>query len=387
MPELATATIATADLLVGLTATMTTCVALMIWVGLLGRASRATMLWTFAFLLGLLAAYSLLAAGAVGTDVLLHPVGFGFLCGMPTVIWSGLRAAQGKRSYAWIGFAQSALSVAILWLTTDMAIGFAVFRWLFFASAIGAVLGAIEVVRGAFRGSRFGMPLVVAAAILLLLSAIGAAGTVAGASTATDLFFVRGIVIALTIYAISATVSVLFLSNRRPGARDALEALDAFLPEWAMRAIVRERLLRARNRGEQTWTFVDLQLDDTTDLREATGEAAFATATQRFEGIVAAVFPAEADLCRVTPGHVTVFASQPVGAVREYVRSILNEISLPAEQAPTSLRITASAGLVSVDTATDTYETLVAAAAAQTAAAQEAGGDRWRRADADHSAS
>lgn len=382
-----TTTIATGDLVVGLTVTMTTCVALMIWVGLLGRASRATLLWTFALLLGLLAAYGSLASAAMGTDVLLHPVGLGFLCGMPTVIWSGLRAAQGKRPHAWIGFAQSALSVGILWATTNAEAGFAVFRWLFLASAIGAALAAVEVLRGAFQGSRFGMPLVVAAGTLLLLASVGVAGTVAGSSTATDLFFVRGIVIAVTIYAICATVSLLFLANRRPGARDVLEALDAFLPEPAMRAVVRERLVRARARGEHSWSFVDLQLDDANDLREATGEAGYAAMTRRFEEIVAATFPAEADLCRVSPGHVTAFASQPSGAVREYVRAILNDVSVPHEQAPTSLRITASAGIVTVDTASDRYETLVAAAAAQTAAAQEAGGDRWRRADADLSAS
>ena len=63
------------DLVVGLTTTMTVCVALMIWIGLLGRASRATLLWTFALILGLLGAYGSLASAAMGTDVLRHPVG------------------------------------------------------------------------------------------------------------------------------------------------------------------------------------------------------------------------------------------------------------------------------------------------------------------------
>jgi len=45
------------DLIVGLTTTMTVSVALMIWIGLLGRASRATLLWTFALILGLLGSY------------------------------------------------------------------------------------------------------------------------------------------------------------------------------------------------------------------------------------------------------------------------------------------------------------------------------------------
>src|SRR5690349_17405834 len=111
MREAAAATVEGAgDLVVGLTTTMTVCVALMIWIGLLGRASRATLLWTFALFLGLLGSYGTLASAAMGTDVLLHPVGFGIMFGMPLVIWSGLRAAQGKRSLAWMGFAQSLVS-------------------------------------------------------------------------------------------------------------------------------------------------------------------------------------------------------------------------------------------------------------------------------------
>ena len=252
--------------------------------------------------------------------------------------------------------------------------------------AIGAALGAVEVLRGEFRGSRFGMPLVVGSAALLLVGAVGVAGSIGGSTAATDLIFLRGVVIATTVYVICATVSLLFLANRRPGARDVLEAMDAFMPEPMMRAVVREKILRARARREQSWSFIDLRLDDATDLREATGDAAFGSTVRRFESIVAATFPSEADLCRAAPGHLTVFASQPAGAVREFVRAVLNEVSATHDEAPTSLRISASAGIATVDVTADSYESLVDAAASLAAEAQRDGGDRWRRTAADATA-
>lgn len=371
------------DLVVGLTTVVTVCVALMIWLGLLGRASRATLLWTYALALALLGSYGSLASAAMGTEVLRHPVGFGIACGMPLVIWSGLRAAHGKRSYAWAGSAQSIVSVAVLVATTNLAIGSTVFRWLFFASAVGAALGAAEVLRGAFHGSRFGIPLVVASAGLLLLGTVGVAGSVSGASAETDLLFVRGVLIVTTAYVICATISLLFLANRRAGAQDVIEAVDAFLPEAIMRAVVREKLLRARARGEQNWSFIDFRLDDAKDLREATGEAAFASMVHRFEDIIAETVPAEVDLCRVAPGHVQMFASQPAAAVREFVRTVLNEVSSTPGDAPTRLRISASAGLAAVDVTADSYDSLARAAACVADQAQHEGGDRWRRVGAD----
>ena len=383
MPELATAVLTEpSDLVVGLTTATTTCLAIMIWIGLLGRASRATLLWTFALTLALLGAYGSLASAAMGTDVLLHPVGLGIMFGMPLVIWSGVRAAQDKRSHAWIGFTQSAVSVAVLTLTTNLAIGFSVFRWLFLAAALGAALGAIELLRGDYRGSRFGAPLALASAALLLIATVGVAGSASRSSDETDLLFIRVVVIATTVYVICATVSLLFLANRRPGARDVLDAVDAFMPAPMMRAVVREKILRARARREQNWSFVDLRLDDATDLREATGEAAFGSAVRRFESIVAETFPAEADLCRVSAGHVTVFASQPSAAVREFVRTVLNEVSAPQDEAPSNLRVSASAGIAPADVARDSYDSLADAAERVADEAQRDGGDRWRRVEA-----
>jgi GGDEF domain-containing protein len=158
--------------------------------------------------------------------------------------------------------------------------------------------------------------------------------------------------------------------------------MDAFMTEPMMHAVVREKLQRARGRREQSWSFIDIRLDDAGDLRDAIGEAAFTATAHRFEAVVAETLPAEADLCRVTPGHVLVFASQPSAVVREFVRTVINEIAAPSADAPTSMRLSASAGIVAVDIGSATYESLFAAASEAADRAQRDGGDKWLRVDA-----
>jgi GGDEF domain-containing protein len=75
---------------------------------------------------------------------------------------------------------------------------------------------------------------------------------------------------------------------------------------------------------------------------------------------------------------VQVFTSQPAAGVREFVRAILNQVSATDDRAPTSLHISASAGIAAVDSAADSFESLAAAAAGTVAdEAQQQGGDRW----------
>ncbi len=368
------------DIIVGQTAAVTVCVALMIWRGLLGRPSRASLLWTLGFILALLGSYGSLTSASMGTDVLLHPVGIGITFGMPLLIWSGLRALRGKRAYPWLGILQSLVSAGILAVTTTAQAGFTIFQWLFLGAAAGAVAGAIELLRKEFRGSRFTVPLVAASGVVVLLATAGLVSSAVAVNPQNDLLFVRGTVMVSTVYIICATVSLLFLANRRPGARDILEAVDAFYPPGLMRAVVRERLRRAEARGEQGWSFIDIRLDDAVDLREASGDAAFGAMVRRFERILVGAAPADVDLCRISPGHVLVFTSQPPAAVRELLRSVLNETSREREDAPTSLRVSASAGIVAVLPGTHTYEALVAESGAAAEQAQLQGGDRWSRA-------
>lgn len=367
------------DLVIAQTTVVTVCVAIMIWLGLLGRPSRATLYWTYGFILALLGSYASFTSAAMGQDVLLHPVAIGITCGLPTLIWSGLRVLARKRAYVWTGIVQSAASVAILWTTTELDAGFVIFTWLVLASGIAAAFGAIEVLRGAFRGSRFGTPLVTASGILLLLGVAGVIGSGVGSDANSEIAFARGLVLATTCYLICATVSLLYLANRRAGARDVLDALDGYMPEPMMRGVVREKLVRAAKRGEQNWSFIDIRIDDAIDLREATGDATFGTIARRVEAVVADVFPAEADLARIVPGQITIFVAQTSAAVRELVRTVLNSVGAPQADAPTNLRITVSAGIVTVDLQSDTYETLAAIAGRAAEQSQLQGGDRWVR--------
>jgi GGDEF domain-containing protein len=367
------------DIIIAQTTVVTACLALMIWLGLLGRPSRATLLWTLGFVLALVGSYGSIVVASTGTDVLLHPVSIGLVCGAPTVLWSGLRAAKGERSHAWAGFVQAGASLAALWLSTDTPVAFTVFRLVFFAASLGAALGAVEVLRGSFHGSRFGTPLVVTSTALVLLALIGLVGSVTGIDDASNIMFVRGVLVAGTVYIITATVCLLFLANRRPGASDILQALDAMSPVPLMRAVVRERLLRARARDEQNWAFIDLRVDDAADLRDATGELTYASLVARFEDIVIRRFPGDADLCRVSPGHVLVFVSQPPAAVRELVRRVLEDTA-DGDVTESRFRMSASAGIAVVDPALDTFDTLTEAAGAAADASQLDGGDRWTRA-------
>jgi GGDEF domain-containing protein len=379
MPDTASPASQLGDLIIGQTTVVTVCVALMIWLGLLGRPSRATLYWTLGFILALLGSYGSLTTAAMGADVLLHPVAIGITCGMPALVWSGLRSVQGKRAYPWIGFVQSLVTVAILFSTTGLATGFTVFRWMVLATALAAGLGAVEVLRGSFKGSRYGGPLIASSGILVLVGIGGVISANLFPDDQSDIRFVRIVVLATTIYFVCATVSLLFLANRRPGANDVLDAVDNYMPQSIMHAIVREKLVRAAVRNEQNWSFIDIRLDDVIDLREATGETSFGAMVRRMEKTVIEVFPAEADLCRVESGHLTIFVGQSSAAVRELVRSVLNSIATPSADAPTTLRITASAGIVMVDAQVDTYDRLVAVSGAAAAESQLQGGDRWKR--------
>lgn len=367
------------DLSVARTAIVTTCVVLVIWLGLLARPSRAMLYFTLAFLLALLGTYGSMVSAAFGMDVIGHPVGIGIAFGAPMLIWSGIREANGRRAYPWIGFAQSAVSIGLLAFTTYLPFGFDLFRWLYFFAALGAALGGIEVMRGVYRGSRFSSPLVTISFAGVGFALIGVAPTIVPgiAEAQSDILFLRSAALATSIYIICATVSLLFLVNRRPGARDVLEALDAFAPPALFSAMTRERLHRAALRRETSWTIVDLRIDDAADIRAAVGEVAFGGICRRFESIIASTLPAEADLGRVVAGHVLVLIAQPARSVQELVRPILAAFSADDAASPISVRISASAGIAPVQPRSDTVESLVEAAAGAAEAAQAAGGDQW----------
>lgn len=375
------------DLTVAQTTVATVCIALIIWAGLLARPGRPTLYWTLGYVLALLGSYASLAALATGTDVERHPIGVGLAFGMPLLIWSGIRAANGRPAYPWAGVVFAIVSTGVLAATTSLPSGSAAFRVLFLLAAATAAMGAVDTIGGIFTGTRFGAPLVAASALLVALSGLGIMGIAARTSPDSNLAFVRAATLSIIAYLICALVTGLFVANRRMRATEVLDDLDALLPVTLFHAIVRERLLRADLRHEGSWSFIDLRLDDARDLHEAIGETAFGVVVQKFEQTVKRVFPSEADLGRGRDGQVLVFVAEPSASVREHVRTVLNEIVRPRDDTGADLRTSVSAGIVAVNPATDTYDSLASAASDAVVSSQKAGGDRWTRTDANLPAS
>ncbi|MGZ0711684.1 hypothetical protein ACWPKO_25465 (plasmid) [Coraliomargarita sp. W4R53] len=369
------------DLGVAQATVVTTCVILMTWLGLMGRPSRATLLWTLGYFFALLGVYVSFTSAAMGIDVVRHPVGQAIGFGLPLLLWSGIRDLGGLRPYAPAGAVQAVVSVAVVALTTQSPIGPDVFRWVVLGAALSTGAVAVAALQAATRSSRFTPPLVAAAVVMVLIGIVGVTyPTVSGGTAGSDaaVTFTRTAIIASMVFLIVATVSLLFFANRRVGARDILDALDAFMPQPLMRGIVRERLLRISARSESEWTLIEIRIDDVDDLREAGSEWSFAQLTDAFEARVIAEFPAECDLARIKPGYIQVFASHSTVAAREHVRNLINRISADSADATATLRLSASAGIVPTAPG-DSYDALNSLVGEAADEAQRQGGDRWVR--------
>ncbi|MEV8268626.1 hypothetical protein [Microbacterium sp. NPDC076911] len=363
------------------TTVVTTCVILMTWLGLVGRPGRATMLWTLGFFFTLLGVYASYAGAALGIETAVLPVGQAFGCGMPLLLWSGLRALHRKRPYAWAGPAQALLTFFALTATAQLPINPFVFRAAFFATGIAVVAVAVEAMRGETRGSLYTPPLVAASLLVFALAAVGFFLPLITGDTLIELgdfLFTRISVMSSTIFLITATVTLLFYANRRPGAQDILEALDAFMPEPLMRGVARERLVRAARRNETDWTYIELCLDDLDDLRDASNAWSFRALLSTFGTIITEELRAEADLCRVAPGRVQILVAESAASTRERVRNVINRLSTEVSGIA-NVRVSASAGIVPVIVGKDTYDDLTKLAHDAVLEAQRLGGDRWVR--------
>ncbi|WP_396668810.1 hypothetical protein [Microbacterium sp. R86528] len=363
------------------TTVVTTCVILMTWLGLVGRSGRPTMLWTLGLFFSLLGVYASYAGTALGLDTVVLPMGQAFGCGMPLLLWSGLRALHRKRAYSWAGPAQALVTFAVLMATAGSEFGAFAFRTAFFATGIALAVLAIEAMSGDTRGSLYTPPLVAACGLVFFLATVGFVLPLVTGNTLVelgDVVFTRVSMMIWTMFIITATVTLLFYANRRPGALDTLEALDAFMPQPLMRGVARERLARARHRDESDWTFIELCLDDLDDLRDASNGWSFRALVSTFETIIIQEVRAEADLSRVVPGRVQILVAESAASTRERVRLVINRLSEEASGVA-NVRVSASAGIVPVVVGTDTYDELTALAHDAVLEAQGQGGDRWVR--------
>jgi hypothetical protein len=347
---------------------------MIIGLGFLQRPSRASLLWSLAFMLAMVSTWVALAGEALGMEPL-RRAGLGIMLGAPALIWSGFRARRRVRAYPWIAAVQSVVSAGVLIMLPtphSFSIGF---RAVFFVASIFAALTLIELNRSPDRHERLVIPLALVSAAFGLLGAFTLlAGFLFPGNEGDDLSLVRLLnSLGMLVYLVCATVSLLFFTSvSNVGVHTARS--------WAQFTVVAsDRLARARAAGETSWVLLSVQIDDPDDIRAAGGEASFGRIAARFERTVLEAFPAEADVGREARGRLVVLLSRPGPVIREQVRELLRQVTEMDAAQQISVQLSASVGWAPADVAGYDFPMLLAAAQDASQAAAELGGDRWQR--------
>lgn len=361
-------------------------VVIMIGVAFLDRPHRSTLLWSIAFLLAMISSWGVVLAETIDSEAV-RRVALGLLMGAPGFIWAGFRTLRGAASRWWLAALLSAVSPALLVAAGATEVYSVLFRLIFFLSAVFAFLLLVEWLRLPDRGDTVLYPLVVISVLDSALAAfVAVAGLIFPASSGDDLQFVRSVnQLGFIIYMVCALVSLVGFATRRervvlPGARSAWEDFVAGC---------RDRLVRARRRGERSWALLVFRLDDEADVRDAVGVTGFDAVCDSFSRAICDALPADADIAERRPGTVAVLVSRPEPVIRAALRGALGRVGRMENAGGMEIQVSASVGWVAVDPG-DTadgegdgdVEALIERAEAAADTATRAGGDRWERVNA-----
>lgn len=286
----------------------------MIGLGFLYRPSRATAVWSFAFVLVMLTSYAAMIAWA-NDLVPLRLVSMGVPLAAAALLWSGLRAQRGAPAHEWFAVLVAAVSVTALLAANGTDAYVWAFRLAFAASAASAALTFVELLRRPERAGGTSMPL---AAFSLVVAGVGAVsivvGLVAPGDAGESLECLRTVnSLGMLAYVVCALVTLLFIARGGTGAATGS----------TFAVVAADRLARAQRAGERSWALVYAQIDDAEDLRIVAGDSGFAAIAERLRGDVIEIFPTEADLGWFAPAGVAVLVAQPSAVLRERVRTLL----------------------------------------------------------------
>lgn len=346
---------------------------MVIGLGFLHRPSRAALLWSLAFVLAMSSTWISVAGSVVG-DEAVRRAGLGLMLGAPALIWSGFRARRHVPALPWIAALQSIATAVAFVLAVDPQVYGMTFRVAFLGAAIFAGLTIVEVRRAADRFERLALPLtVVSAGFVALAGAIVVAG-LALPSSAQDLTLPRILNgLAMLIYLVCATVSVLYFTSVSPVGTRAARSW----PQFSVTA--EDRLTRARRAQESSWNVLTIRLDDPDQIRSTIGENGWNRITTAFEAVVAATLPAEADIGRPARGRLVVVVCRPGPVLREHVRTLLRRVTEMDADDWADLQLSASIGWVPAESAWYDLDELVGRAEDAAMTATRLGGDRWER--------
>ncbi|GAA1666292.1 hypothetical protein [Microbacterium lacus] len=350
----------------------TVCTALMIGLGFLARPQRSTVLWSTMFVVAMAGSFGALTSAALESRAF-WLISMSLVLTVPFLLWSGLRAHRGARySYAWVAAVVGVVLIVIFVIGAGRP-GFPIIgrvSMLLAATVNIVVLG--ELLRRPERGRGAAVPLLLATALWMLLSVVGVIAAILNLTENYELLTQTNSV-GLSIYMICALVSLLFFI--RGDGTGAVVGDGA-----AFRVVAADRLARARAAEENTWTLLDIRLDDPVDLRGASGDGAFAGLSARFHELVRAAFPAEADVAAFSETRAVVLLARTETVVRSHVRRLMESLAVADTEAPVMLQLSVSVGWADATRCAFDVDALLATAAAQADGAVAAGGDRWQRA-------
>ncbi|MCR2793506.1 hypothetical protein NQ156_10580 [Microbacterium sp. zg.Y625] len=353
--------------------------AVMIGLGFFRRPSRASAIWSIAFILAMVTSYGWVAADVTGSPTLRAGCAGGLL-GATLLVWSGVRAWRGKRPFVGVAAGVTAVFCIALPLAAGNDVFGLVFRVVFAVGAAFAALTLAELVKIGPHLRHETMPLALASSGFILfgtLSVVDAVlqGPPAAGSDGLDL--IRNLnSMGSIVYGTAALITVLLLTREGAPTQRAPKTASPF------RAVAEDRLRRAEALGDKWWCLLDIRLDDPVDLREAFSATDFARVADRFARDVRAVLPADADIVSQDAAHITVLLPRPEGAVRQLLSRLLDRVATPDPAQPIAVRVSASIGWAGVDVVGYDLDELLAAARLAGAEAQRSGGDRWERVSA-----
>lgn len=353
---------------------------LTIGVAFLSKPSTATLHWSFAFALGMVATFGVVA-GELNDAETLRRASLGALMGAPALLWSGFRAHWGQRAHGWIGAVVAVGAAGVLVAAGSTEAFTVAYRVVFFVASVFAGLFFVEWVRvPARRNDRVVLPFAIMSAMFQIA---GLATLISGAlfppSGGDDLALVRTISsIGMLLYVGCALVAVMGLTTREA----AFVRSSAAQSEWQrFEATATDRLLRAQ-RTNESWSIVYFRLDDAADIRQTAGSEAMGSLASRLEHEVRALFPAESDIGTPTIGATVVLVPRPDAIVRDCVRAVLERVPQLELDVRLAIRPTASAGWAPASVLGYDLDALIYTAREAATLAADKGGDRWEKVSA-----
>lgn len=368
------------DVMTSMVAVVTVVTVVVIGLATLARPSRATITWGAAFALGMLGTY-LWVGGLQLHEPRLTAGASGLLLCFEPLLWLGLRMHRGARPLWWPSLGFMVLIPTVLVLAAGTPAFQVTFRLSFLSASVFAGLVAWELIRLKTVSRDITMPLLLAACSFVVVAIAGAVSVLLdnGVSSGEQLSVLRGVnSVGTVVTSICAAFTLVLLvrSDRvAPATGDA-----------AGRAA--RRLRKAEAQNDHSWSVLDVRLDDPLDLREASTSTGYAAIVGRFHSDIEEVLPASADADRVDDSHSIIVIRGSEEEIRHHIRALLQRISAIEHDAGASgIRVSASIGWASASAWGHDYDALAAAAGTASASARADGGDRWKRAEENGSAS